>query len=62
MFAYIISKEIRNVQFEMEDLDILIEKQAMKDCERGELIDQRLKLRGKLDGLRFALETYQENE
>lgn len=61
MFTKLIEKEIRNVKFEIEDLEILIDGQAMPDWERGELIDERMKLKGKLDGLEFALETYQSN-
>lgn len=61
MFTEIIEKEIRNVKFEIEDLEILIDGQTMPDWERGELIDERMKLKGKLDGLEFALETYQSN-
>lgn len=60
MFTEIIEKEIRNVKFEIEDLEILIDGQTMPDWERGELIDERYKLQGKLDGLEFALETYQD--
>lgn len=59
MFTEIIEKEIRNAKFEIEDLEILIDGQTMPDWERGELIDERYKLQGKLDGLEFALETYQ---
>ena len=62
MFTEIIEKEIRNAKFEIEDLLILIEGQEMPDHERGELIDERYKLQGKLDGLEFALKTYLENE
>ena len=62
MFNEIINKEIRSVKFEIEDLEILIDGQAMADHERGELIDERYKLMGKLKGLEFALETYLENE
>ena len=62
MFTEIIEKEIRNVKFEIEDLEILIDGQTMPDWERGELIDERMKLKGKLDGLEFALGTYNENE
>ena len=61
MFIEIINKEIRNVKFEIEDLEILIEGQGMSGWDRGELIDQRYKLMGKLDGLEFALKTYLEN-
>lgn len=61
MFNEIINKEIRNVKFEIEDLEILIEGQAMADHERGELIDERYKLQGKLEGLEFALKTYLDN-
>ena len=61
MFTKIIEKEIRNVKFEIEDLEILIDGQTMPDWERGELIDERYKLQGKLDGLEFALETYTSN-
>ena len=62
MFTGIIEKEIRNVKFEIEDLEILIDGQSMPAHERGELIDERYKLQGKLDGLEFALKTYLENE
>ena len=62
MFNEIINKEIRSVKFEIEDLEILIDGQAMADHERGELIDERYKLMGKLKGLEFALQTYLENE
>ena len=62
MFIEIINKEIRNVKFEIEDLEILINGQAMADHERGELIDERYKLMGKLDGLELALKTYLDNE
>ena len=60
MFTEIIEKEIRNAKFEIEDLLILIEGQEMPAWERGELIDEMIKLRGKLEGLEFALETYQD--
>ena len=60
MFTEIIEKEIRNVKFEIEDLEILIEGQGMAGWHRGELIDERYKLQGKLKGLEFALETYQD--
>ena len=62
MFNEIINKEIRSVKFEIEDLEILIDGQSMPDHERGELIDERYKLMGKLKGLEFALQTYLENE
>ena len=61
MFIEIINKEIRNVKFEIEDLEILIEGEAMPGWHRGELIDERYKLMGKLAGLEFALKTYLEN-
>ena len=61
MFIEIIEKEIRNVKFEIEDLEILIDGQAMAEWERGELIDERYKLQGKLDGLELALKTYLDN-
>ena len=61
MFIEIIEKEIRNAKFEIEDLLILIEGQEMPAWERGELIDEMIKLRGKLEGLEFALETYTSN-
>ena len=61
MFIEIIEKEIRNAKFEIEDLLILIEGQEMPAHERGELIDEMIKLRGKLEGLEFALETYTSN-
>ena len=61
MFTEIIEKEIRNAKFEIEDLIILIEGEAMPDWERGELIDEMIKLRGKIAGLEFALETYESN-
>ena len=61
MFIEIIEKEIRNVKFKIEDLEILIDGQAMANHERGELIDERYKLQGKLAGLEFALMTYMEN-
>ena len=61
MFTEIIEKEIRNAKFEIEDLLILIEGQEMPAWERGELIDEMIKLRGKLEGLEFALETYTSN-
>ena len=60
MFTKIIEKEIGNVKFEIEDLEILIDGQAMPAHERGELIDERYKLIGKLEGLEFALEKYQD--
>lgn len=60
MAIKIIEKEIRNVKFEIEDLEILIDGQAMPDHERGYLIDERYKLKGKLEGLEFALEAYQD--
>ena len=62
MFIEIIEKEIWLVKFEIEDLIILIEGQEMPAHERGELINEMIKLRGKLDGLEFALKTYLENE
>ena len=62
MFNEIIEKEIWLVKFEIEDLIILIEGQEMPAHERGELIDEMIKLRGKLEGLEFALKTYLENE
>ena len=62
MFIEIIEKEVRNVKFEIEDLEILIEGEALPGWDRGELIDERYKLMGKLKGLEFALETYLENE
>ena len=62
MFKEIIKEEIKKVKFEIEDLEILIDGQAMTDYERGELIDERYKLKGKLDGLEFALKTYLENK
>ena len=62
MFTQIIEKEIRNAKFEIEDLEILIYGQGMPGWDRGELIDERYKLMGKLDGLEFALKTYLENE
>lgn len=62
MFTKIIEKEIRDVKFEIEDLEILIEGQGMPGWDRGELIDERYKLKGKLDGLEFSLKTYLENE
>ena len=61
MFTEIIEKEIWLVKFEIEDLIILIEGQEMPAHERGELIDEMIKLRGKLEGLEFALETYTSN-
>ena len=61
MFNKLIEKEIRNVKFEIEDLLILIEGEKMPAHERGELIDEMIKLRGKLEGLEFALKTYLEN-
>ena len=61
MFNEIIEKEIWLVKFEIEDLIILIEGQEMPAHERGELIDEMIKLRGKLEGLEFALKTYLEN-
>ena len=61
MFTEIIEKEIRSVKFEIEDLIILIEGQEMPAHERGELIDERYKLTGKLEGLELALKTYLEN-
>ena len=61
MFNEIIEKEIWLVKFEIEDLVILIEGQEMPAHERGELIDEMIKLRGKLEGLEFALKTYLEN-
>ena len=61
MFTEIIEKEIWLVKFEIEDLIILIEGQEMPAHERGELIDEMIKLRGKLEGLEFALKTYLEN-
>ena len=61
MFTKIIEKEIWLVKFEIEDLLILIEGQEMPAHERGELIDEMIKLRGKLEGLEFALETYTSN-
>ena len=60
MFTEIIEKEIWLVKFEIEDLIILIEGQEMPAHERGELIDEMIKLRGKLEGLEFALEKYQD--
>ena len=62
MFNEIINKEIRSVKFEIEDLEILIDGQSMPGWDRGELIDERYKLMGKLKGLEFALQTYLENE
>ena len=61
MFIEIIEKEIWLVKFEIEDLIILIEGQEMPAHERGELINEMIKLRGKLEGLEFALKTYLEN-
>lgn len=61
MFTEIIEKEIRNAKFEIEDLLILIEGQEMPKWERDELINEWIKLRGKLEGLEFALETYTSN-
>ena len=62
MFTEIIEKEIRNVKFEIEDLEILIDHEAsLSNYERGELIDERYKLKGKLEGLKLALETYTSN-
>lgn len=58
MFIENIEKEIRNAKFEIEDLLILIEGQEMPKWERDELINEWIKLRGKIDGLEFALETY----
>ena len=60
MFNKLIEKEIWLVKFEIEDLIILIEGQEMPAHERGELIDEWIKLRGKLEGLEFALEAYQD--
>ena len=60
MFTEIIEKEIRNAKFEIEDLLILIEGQEMPKWERDELINEWIKLRGKIDGLEFALEKYQD--
>ena len=48
MFTKIIEKEIWLVKFEIEDLLILIEGQEMPAHERGELIYEMIKLRGKL--------------
>ena len=61
MFIEIIEKEIWLVKFEIEDLIILIEGEKMPAHERGELIDEMIKLRGKLEGLEFSLKTYLEN-
>ncbi|AXY81132.1 hypothetical protein AVP_16 [Aerococcus phage vB_AviM_AVP] len=61
MFNEIIEKEIWLVKFEIEDLIILIEGQEMPKWERDELINEWIKLKGKLDGLEFALKTYLEN-
>lgn len=62
MAIKIIEKEIRKVKFEIEDLEILIDHEAsLSNYERGELIDERYKLKGKLEGLEFALETYTSN-
>ena len=58
MFIEIIEKEIRNAKFEIEDLLILIEGQEMPKWERDELINEWIKLNGKIDGLELALETY----
>lgn len=62
MFTQIIEKEIREVKFEIENLEILIEGEGVPGWDRGELIDKRYKLKGKLDGLDFALQTYQTNK
>ena len=61
MFIEIIKEKISNIKFEIEDLEKLIDGQAITDYERGEMIDERYKLRGKLDGLKLALEIYLEN-
>ena len=63
MFNKLIEKEIRNVKFEIEDLEILIDNEAsLSNYERDELIDERYKLMGKLAGLEFALMTYMDNQ
>lgn len=62
MFTEIIEKEIRKVKFEIEYLENLIDYEAsLSNYERGEIIDERYKLKGKLKGLEFALETYQNS-
>ena len=62
MFTQIIEKEIKEIKFEIEDLEVLIDGEGMPGWERGELIDERYKLIGKLKGLEFALQTYQTNK
>ena len=62
MFKEIIEKEIIGVKFEIEDLVNLIDGEEMPKWERDELINEWIKLLGKLDGLKLALKTYLENK
>lgn len=59
MYTEILENEIKNVKSKIKELFILIGDDVTTAQERGEIIDQWLKLRGKLAGLEFALEQYQ---
>ena len=61
MSTEIIKKEIKNVKSEIKELFILIGDDVTPASERGYIIDDWLKLRGKLEGLEFALETITSN-
>lgn len=59
MYTEILENEIKSVKVKIKELFILIGDDVTTAQERGEIIDQWLKLRGKLVGLEFALEQYQ---
>lgn len=60
MFTEIIKTEIRKALLAIEDIETLLDTEILNDWTRGDLIDERLELRGKIRGLKFALDTYQE--
>lgn len=60
MFTEVIEKEIRDALLEIEDIENELDSEVMNDWTRGDLLDERLELRGKIRGLKFALKTYQE--
>lgn len=59
MFTEILENEIKDVKVKIKDLFILIGDDVTPASERGYIIDDWLKLRGKLEGLEFALEACQ---
>lgn len=60
MFTEIIKNEIREALLAIEDIENLLDLGVLNGWTREDLIDERLELRGKIRGLKFALDTYQK--